>query len=169
MPKPPAFNPFELLETNATSYPPPFHEDNTRRFNRRLGDHARLTKYGVVLTRIVPGGQSSHRHAHSTQDEFIWVLEGEAVLHTDAGEQVLTAGMCAAFPRRLRRRPPFPQPQRPGCAAAGGGRPQRRRRGQLSRRGHGSETRRRLFPQRWQKVPAISAPARKSPISKTPR
>jgi len=98
MPKPPAFNPFELPETNATSYPPPYHEDNTRRFNRRLGDHARLTKYGVVLTRIVPGGQSSHRHAHSAQDEFIWVLEGEAVLHTDAGEQILNAGMCAAFP-----------------------------------------------------------------------
>jgi uncharacterized cupin superfamily protein len=98
LPKPPAFSPFELPESNATSYPPPFHEDNTRRFNRRLGDHAGLTKYGVVLTRIAPGGQSSHRHAHSTQDEFIWVLEGEAVLHSDAGEQVLTADMCAGFP-----------------------------------------------------------------------
>jgi len=52
----------------------------------------------VVLTRIVPGGQSSHRHAHSKQDEFVWVLEGETVLHTNDGEQVLSAGMCAGFP-----------------------------------------------------------------------
>ena len=98
MPKPPAFSPLELPESNATGYPSPYHQEQTQRFNRRLGDHAGLTKYGVVLTRIVPGGQSSHRHAHSTQDEFIWVLEGEAVLHSDAGEQILTAGMCAGFP-----------------------------------------------------------------------
>jgi uncharacterized cupin superfamily protein len=97
-PKMPAFDPFSLPESNATAYPPPYQEDNRRRFNRRLGDFAGLTKYGVVLTRIVPGGQSSHRHAHSTQDEFVWVLEGEVVLNTDAGEQVLSAGMCAAFP-----------------------------------------------------------------------
>lgn len=96
--KPPAFNPLELPESSVSLYPPPYNEAQTRRFNRRLGDHAGLTKYGVLLTRIVPGGQSSHRHAHSTQDEFIWVLEGEAVLNTDAGEQLLTAGMCAGFP-----------------------------------------------------------------------
>lgn len=98
MPTPPAFDPFSLPESNASLYPPPYDQDNRRRFNRRLGDHAGLTKFGVVLTRIVPGGQSSHRHAHSTQDEFVWVLEGETVLRTDAGEQILTPGMCAGFP-----------------------------------------------------------------------
>jgi len=97
MPNPPAFDPFSLPESNVTGYPAPYNEDAKRRFNRRLGDHAGLTKYSVVLTRIAPGGQSSHRHAHSTQDEFIWVLEGETVLRSDAGEQVLTAGMCAGF------------------------------------------------------------------------
>ena len=50
------------------------------------------------LTRIVPGGQSSYRHAHSRQDEFIYVLEGEVVLETNAGAQVLRPGMCAGFP-----------------------------------------------------------------------
>src|ERR1700742_5009432 len=97
MPNTPAFDPLALPENNLSAYPAPYHEDNRRRFNRRLGDHAGLTRYGVVLTRIVPGGQSSHRHAHSTQDEFIWVLEGEVVLHTDGGEQTLTEGMCAGF------------------------------------------------------------------------
>ncbi len=100
---PPCRNPLPSIRSpfpKATPpvYPPPITKTQTRRFNRRLGDHAGLTKYGVVLTRIAPGGQSSHRHAHSTQDEFVWVLEGETVLRTDAGEQVLTAGMCAGFP-----------------------------------------------------------------------
>jgi len=52
----------------------------------------------VNLTRIVPGGQSSYRHAHTRQDEFIYVLDGEVVLETNAGAQVLTSGMCAGFP-----------------------------------------------------------------------
>lgn len=38
------------------------------------------------------------RHYHTHEDEFVFVLEGEVVLRTDAGEQVLTAGMCAGFP-----------------------------------------------------------------------
>jgi uncharacterized cupin superfamily protein len=97
MPKPPALDPSSLSESNASRYPAPYNKAQTRRFNRMLGDHAGLTKFGVVLTRIAPGGQSSHRHAHSTQDEFVWVLEGETVLNTDAGEQVLSAGMCAGF------------------------------------------------------------------------
>ena len=50
------------------------------------------------MTRIVPGGQSSHRHAHSRQDEFVYVLEGEVTLETNAGEHILSAGMCAGFP-----------------------------------------------------------------------
>jgi len=98
MPKMPAFDPTEIKESNATTYPMPYHTDNTHRYNRRLGDHARLTHYGVVLTRIVPGGQSSHRHAHSAQDEFVYVLEGEPVLETNDGAQQLKPGMCAGFP-----------------------------------------------------------------------
>ena len=100
MPKPrlPAFDPADLPESNATSYPEKFRADNSKRWNRRLGDHAGLGNFGVNLTRIVPGGQSSARHAHSRQDEFIWVVSGEVVLETDEGRQVLQAGMCAGFP-----------------------------------------------------------------------
>jgi uncharacterized cupin superfamily protein len=94
----PAFDPDEIKESNATGYPPPYHTDNLKRFNRRLGDHAGLKNYGVVLTRIVPGGQSAHRHSHSAQDEFVYVLEGTPVLETDAGAQQLAPGMCAGFP-----------------------------------------------------------------------
>ena len=100
MPKPtlPAFDPADLSETNFTSYPEPFRADNSRRWARRLGDHVGLKNFGVNLVRIEPGAQSSARHAHSKQDEFIWVVEGEVVLETNEGSQTLTPGLCAGFP-----------------------------------------------------------------------
>jgi uncharacterized cupin superfamily protein len=94
----PAFDPSDAPETNATGYPEPFRADNSRRWNRRLGDHAGLKNFGVNLTRLVPGAQSSARHAHVRQDEFIWVVAGEVVLETNEGAQTLRAGMCAGFP-----------------------------------------------------------------------
>ena len=97
-PNPPAFDPKDLPESNATSYPAQFKAANSQRWNRRLGDHAGLKNFGVNLTRIEPGGQSSARHAHARQDEFIWVIEGELVLETNEGRQALGPGMCAGFP-----------------------------------------------------------------------
>jgi uncharacterized cupin superfamily protein len=47
---------------------------------------------------LPPGKESSMRHWHTHEEEFIYVLSGEVVLRTDAGEQVLTAGTCAGFP-----------------------------------------------------------------------
>ena len=92
------FDPMTLAESNATSYPERYRAANQQRWNRRLGDHAKLKNFGVNLTRIAPGGQSSHRHAHTRQDEFIYVLAGEVELETDAGTEVMQAGMCAGFP-----------------------------------------------------------------------
>lgn len=97
-PRLPAFDPADIAESNATSYPAVFRADNSQRWNRRLGDHVGLKNFGVNLTRIVPGGQSSARHAHSKQDEFIWVVSGEIVLETNEGAQTLRAGICAGFP-----------------------------------------------------------------------
>jgi uncharacterized cupin superfamily protein len=97
-PRLPAFDPADLSESNATSYPEAFKAINSRRWNRRLGDHVGLRNFGVNLTRIEPGGQSSARHAHAKQDEFIWVMSGELVLETNEGSQTLGPGMCAGFP-----------------------------------------------------------------------
>jgi len=97
MPEFSGFDPLALPESNATSYPEPFRAENQQRWNRRLGNHAGLRNFGVNLTRIIPGGQSSSRHAHSRQDEFVWVVQGQVELETDAGVQVLRAGMCAGF------------------------------------------------------------------------
>jgi uncharacterized cupin superfamily protein len=97
-----AFDPLRLPETNETSYPEPYRGENQRRWNRRLGDYVGLTNFGVNLTRIEPQGQSSSRHWHTRQDEFVYVLSGEVVLETEAGEEVLHEGMCAGFPAGTR-------------------------------------------------------------------
>jgi uncharacterized cupin superfamily protein len=96
--KPVAFEAASIPETNKTGYPDPFRHANQHRWYRRLSDHAGLTKFGVNITRIEPGGQSSARHWHLRQDEFIYVLAGEPTLQTDAGEERLHPGMCAGFP-----------------------------------------------------------------------
>jgi len=98
MTKPSGFDPKSLPESNSTSYPEPFRDGGSNRWYRRVGDHAGLKNFGVNLTRIVPGGMSSQRHWHTKEDEFVYVLEGEVVLVTDAGEEILKPGMCAGFP-----------------------------------------------------------------------
>jgi uncharacterized cupin superfamily protein len=92
------FKPADVPESNMSGYPEPFRQAQRKRHNRRLGDHAGLKNYGVVLTRVEPGGQSSARHAHSKQDEFVYILEGELVLVTDAGRETLSPGTCVGFP-----------------------------------------------------------------------
>jgi uncharacterized cupin superfamily protein len=82
-----------------SNYPPPFDSPCNAQVSQRLARHAGLTRFGVNLTVIEPGAWSSQRHWHSHEDEFIWVLEGELTLVTDAGEEVLRAGDCVAFRR----------------------------------------------------------------------
>ncbi len=93
-----AFRTADVPESNATTIPDPYKAANQTRLNRRLGDFAGIKNYGVNLTRIQPGGQSSYLHAHSKQDEFVYVLDGEVLLETDGGSEVLKPGMCAGFP-----------------------------------------------------------------------
>ncbi|HEY1881265.1 MAG TPA: cupin domain-containing protein [Caulobacteraceae bacterium] len=79
-------------------YPPPYDAPCLARQRQALGDSGGLTQFGVNLLTLEPGTWSSQRHWHSTEDEFVWVLEGEVVLVTEAGEEVLRSGDCAAFP-----------------------------------------------------------------------
>lgn len=83
--------------TRPSLYPEPFASRMAQREKRPLGDLFGLTNFGVNLTRIEPGGMSALRHAHSKQDEFIYVLAGHPTLITDAGETLLAPGMCAGF------------------------------------------------------------------------
>jgi uncharacterized cupin superfamily protein len=97
-PVPPALDPKDLPEQSTTGYPEPYKARVAGRHKRRLGDAAGLKNFGVNLTRLDPGAESSMRHWHTRQDEFIYVLEGEVTLVTDAGRQKLTPGMAAGFP-----------------------------------------------------------------------
>jgi uncharacterized cupin superfamily protein len=80
-----------------SKYPAPFDAPCATRARQRLGDAASLSDFGVNLLRLPAGAWSSQRHWHSAEDEFIYVLAGEVVLVTDAGEEILRAGDCAGF------------------------------------------------------------------------
>ena len=62
-----------------------------------LGDLFGLTNFGVNLTRLAPKAVSALRHSHTKQDEFIYILQGNPVLHTNEGRTQLSPGMYAGF------------------------------------------------------------------------
>jgi len=80
-----------------SNYPEPFASRMAGRDKRPLGDLFGLTNFGVNLTRLAPGGSSALRHAHTRQDEFVYILEGRPTLLTDAGRTPLGPGTCAGF------------------------------------------------------------------------
>jgi uncharacterized cupin superfamily protein len=90
----------------ASETPPRARKSNTpeifavrigERIKRPLGDLIGLTVFGVNLTTLKPGAMSALRHAHTKQDEFVYILEGTPTLITDRGEVELKPGMCAGF------------------------------------------------------------------------
>jgi len=80
-----------------SAYPEPFASRMEGREKRPLGDLFGLQNFGVNLTRLAPGAISALRHAHSVQDEFVYILQGHPTLHTDEGMTPLEPGMCAGF------------------------------------------------------------------------
>src|SRR3984957_2997257 len=80
-----------------TNYPAPFASRMAGRDKRPLGDLFGLTNFGVNITRLAPGASSALRHAHTKQDEFVYILEGRPTLVTEAGRTPLESGMCAGF------------------------------------------------------------------------
>ena len=81
----------------ATGYPPPFDKAVEGRSRQRLARSAGLKQFGVNLCRLKPGASSSQRHWHENEDEFVYMLEGEAVLCEDGGETVLKPGDAAGW------------------------------------------------------------------------
>ena len=80
-----------------TGYPEPLRAMVKGRERQPLGDAAGLTQFGVNLTRLKPGAASAHRHWHESEDELVYILEGELVLVEDDGETLLGPGDAAAF------------------------------------------------------------------------
>lgn len=94
----PAIDPASLSARTGSGYPEPYRSRVLPREKRALGDALGLTKIGVNVTTLPPGKESSMRHWHTREDELIYILDGEVVLRTDDGEQLLTMGMAAGFP-----------------------------------------------------------------------
>jgi uncharacterized cupin superfamily protein len=94
----PAIDPATVKPRIGSGYPAAFQAACARREKRVLGDPAGLTRFGVNLVRLPPGTASALRHWHTLEEEFVYVLEGEVELVTDAGAQTLKAGMAAGFP-----------------------------------------------------------------------
>ena len=86
-------------QTNDCGYPAPFNAPILERWYRRLGPVAGLTDFGVSHCVLKPGAWSSQRHWHDSEDEFLVMLTGEAVLIEDDGRQPVGPGHCLAWPK----------------------------------------------------------------------
>jgi uncharacterized cupin superfamily protein len=100
---PESAKPVALLASEAPArskplnYPEPFASRMAGRGKRPLGDLFGLTNFGVNLIRLSPKAVSALCHAHTKQDEFIYIWQGHPVLHADEGLTQLSPGMCAGF------------------------------------------------------------------------
>lgn len=97
-PEKPALDPLSLPGQKGTGYPTEYTGRIIDRERRALGDAFGLTQFGVNLTHLPPGEISAQRHWHSSEDEFVYIVDGELTLVTDVGETIMTAGMVAGFP-----------------------------------------------------------------------
>ena len=88
-----------IEQVSRTGYPAPFDRPVAGRWYRRLAPASGLTDFGVSHVVLKPGAWSSQRHWHNGEDEFLVMLDGEAVLVEDDGETILRAGDCAAWPK----------------------------------------------------------------------
>ena len=95
----PKVNLASIEESSRTGYPPPYNQDVAGRSYQRIGQATGLTEIGVSRVTLQPGAWSSQRHWHEGLDEFMVMLDSEAVLVEDGGETILRAGDCASWPK----------------------------------------------------------------------
>lgn len=93
-----SLDPMTVEASLTTIYPKKFKAMCIGREKRKIGDALGLNKFGVNLETLKPGAASSQRHWHSHSDEFVYILEGEVTMISDAGEEILGPGMTAGFP-----------------------------------------------------------------------
>ena len=88
-----------IEQINRTGYPKPYAAQMAKRLYRKLAAPAGIEDFGISHVVLQPGGISSQRHWHEGEDEFLVMLDGEAVLVEEHGETILRPGDCAAFPK----------------------------------------------------------------------
>jgi uncharacterized cupin superfamily protein len=82
------------------TYPAPF-ADLGDAYDIALSDAGGLTQFGAFLEILHPGGQTSLRHWHENEDEFLYVLEGSVTLLENDGPKVVGPGTCLCWPAGL--------------------------------------------------------------------
>lgn len=60
-------------------------------------DTGDLTQFGAFVEILPPGSRSSIKHWHAVEDEMIYVLEGEVLLHEGETVTPLLPGQAATF------------------------------------------------------------------------
>lgn len=85
----------QLERKTGSGYPEPYASMMNKRSYLKVGDAGGLTQFGANITILEPGGLSSMRHWHTTEDEFVMVTQGEVVLIDDDRETVMREGDCA--------------------------------------------------------------------------
>lgn len=63
-----------------------------------FSDTAGITQYGAYLQTLQPGAKSSTRHWHEMEDEFLFVVSGQATIVENDGAHVLEPGDVACWP-----------------------------------------------------------------------
>lgn len=95
------FQPVNALDVpvraKASNYPEPFASRMAGRTKRQLGDFFGIAGFGVNLSTLCAGAQSSLLHCHSHQEEFVYILSGTPTLRTGTEEYLLQPGMCVGF------------------------------------------------------------------------
>ena len=64
----------------------------------RYSEMGGLSQFGAYVETLQPGSRSSDRHWHENEDEFLYVISGEATVMEEAGTQVLLPGDAACWP-----------------------------------------------------------------------
>ena len=64
----------------------------------RYSDAGGLTQFGAHVETLHPGSRSSERHWHEEEDEFLYVISGEATVIEDDGAHPLGPGDAACWP-----------------------------------------------------------------------
>ncbi len=75
-------NPDNVPRRTTSVYPDVFKSRIAGRVKQALGNAAGLKNFGVNLVTLTPGSCSALRHWHTQQDEFIYIIQGEATLIT---------------------------------------------------------------------------------------